>query len=634
MDTKNKFDDRVNDLEDNSNLNRTLLMMAGKIAKFGGWSVNLTENKVLWSDEVADIHEVPHGFSPDVAKGISFYAPEWRQKIAQVFTNCASQGIPYDEEMEIITAGGNRKWVRTMGQAVINENGKIIKVHGAFQDINEKKKIQSKLTEVQNRYQRLVNNAPDLIYRYEFYPERGFTFVSPSSTHICGYTPDEHYNNPDLGFQLVHPEDQPKLAGIFTNGMQQTVKIDLRWIHKNGNLLWTEHNITPIFDENGLLTAIEGISRDVTSKKLWSLEREHILRLFEEVQSFTKTGAWEYDLNSGKSVLTMQVYEILELDPNNQIKQLSQLKSNFDENQYVILEKSIGECAANGAAFDIELLFYTQNNQSKWIRLFGQKIATSDKEEKIIGGISEITEWKKQHIQLRETKEKYRDLLRTQFQKIEQDRKRLAHEIHDELGQILTVINLDLALFKENTRSQQNLSLIGQTQAALQEAVAIVRRIAQDLRPSLLEQMGLMPAIDSLVRGMAKRMQCTVSVRLPEVNMFEPDQKEVINIYRIVQEALTNIARHAGATHIAVSGSLDDDYLVLTITDNGSGIENQNFTDKATLGIHGMLERAELINAQLKIDTVQNQGTKVTLCVPLLKNKTKNDDIQQNIFTR
>jgi len=137
-----------------------LLRIAGEKAKLGGWSVNLEDNRVVWSDEVAAIHEVPAGYSPSVEKGISFYAPEWRERITKVFTDCAQKGIPYDEEMEIITAGGKRVWVRTIGEAVKNDAGKIIKVQGAFQDITDRKQAEETLRERESILQKIFDTLP------------------------------------------------------------------------------------------------------------------------------------------------------------------------------------------------------------------------------------------------------------------------------------------------------------------------------------------------------------------------------------------------------------------------------------------------------------------------------------------
>ncbi len=88
-----------------------MLRLAGDLAKLGGWRVDLRENRVHWTDQVADIHGMPRGFSPTVEEGISFYAPECRARIAEVFAACARDGTPYDEELQILTASGRRVWV-------------------------------------------------------------------------------------------------------------------------------------------------------------------------------------------------------------------------------------------------------------------------------------------------------------------------------------------------------------------------------------------------------------------------------------------------------------------------------------------------------------------------------------------
>jgi PAS domain S-box-containing protein len=144
--------------------NFALLRLAGETAKFGGWSVDLKTNQCTWSDQVAIIHEMPVGYSPPVEEGISFYAPEWRNKITAVFNACAERGISYDEEMEIITAKGRRVWVRTVGEAVKDENNKIVRIQGSFQDITEKQKMQEKLRKEQRQLLAIFNNIDEMIY--------------------------------------------------------------------------------------------------------------------------------------------------------------------------------------------------------------------------------------------------------------------------------------------------------------------------------------------------------------------------------------------------------------------------------------------------------------------------------------
>ena len=116
-----------------------LLRLAGKTAAFGGWSVDLATHRAVWSDEVAAIHDMPSGSSPSVEEAISFYAPEGRDRIARAFGACAARGVPYDEELEIVSAQGRRRWVRTTGVPVRDEQGRIVRVQGSFQNITERK---------------------------------------------------------------------------------------------------------------------------------------------------------------------------------------------------------------------------------------------------------------------------------------------------------------------------------------------------------------------------------------------------------------------------------------------------------------------------------------------------------------
>lgn len=120
---------------------------------------------------------------------------------------------------------------------------------------------------------RLAEHLPDVIYRYEFKPKRGFTYVSPSVTAVTGFTPQEHYADPDLGLKLAHPQDRHLLDAIEHGQIDQACPIVMRWVRKDGTVIWTEQRNVNIFNEAGELTAVEGIARDITERK--HLEQEH-----------------------------------------------------------------------------------------------------------------------------------------------------------------------------------------------------------------------------------------------------------------------------------------------------------------------------------------------------------------------
>lgn len=129
-----------------------------------------------------------------------------------------------------------------------------------------KRKAEKALIKSEERFRRLAENAQDIIFRYEFIPQGKYTYVSPSALNITGYTPDEYYANPGLFYEIVHPDDKKVIEklGIITENLEKP--ITLRWIKKNGTLIWIEQQNVYMFNSNGQLYAIEGVARDISER--------------------------------------------------------------------------------------------------------------------------------------------------------------------------------------------------------------------------------------------------------------------------------------------------------------------------------------------------------------------------------
>lgn len=164
--------------------------------------------------------------------------------------------------------------------------------HTLLSVIEEQKATEQALRESEERFRRLAENAQDLIYRYEFAPQRGFTYVSPAATAITGYTPEEHYADPDLGLKLIHPDDWHLLEAYFQGSGLFHKPLVLRWVRKDGQIIYTEQRNAPIYDAQGNLIAIEGIARDITERMRAEEEIQRRLTeltiLYENSQAFTQ----------------------------------------------------------------------------------------------------------------------------------------------------------------------------------------------------------------------------------------------------------------------------------------------------------------------------------------------------------
>lgn len=141
-------------------------------------------------------------------------------------------------------------------------------------DISELKEIETALRKSEERFRLVAENADDIIYLYRLQPPRGFQYVNPAATRITGYTPEEHYTDPDLGYRLVLPEDCDKLEALIMGSISTHEPLVMRWVRKDGVIIWTEQRNAPLYDEAGQLQALIGIARDMTQRKRAEEDRD------------------------------------------------------------------------------------------------------------------------------------------------------------------------------------------------------------------------------------------------------------------------------------------------------------------------------------------------------------------------
>ncbi len=220
--------------------------------------------------------------------------------------------------------------------------------------------------------------------------------------------------------------------------------------------------------------------------------------------------------------------------------------------------------------------------------------------------------------ELRESREKLRSLT-SHLQKLrELERTKIAREIHDIMGQSLTALKMDLSWIRGRIGGGQDaiIEKLGSALAMVDETIDTVRRIASELRPGLLDDLGLYAAIEWQAGEFQKRngIACRVSGNTGDIHL---DEMRSITIYRIFQEALTNIMRHAQATDVEVALMKEGDFIALSVSDNGRGIEEEEISDPRSLGLLGIRERAYSCNGSISIIGDKDRGTTITARFPL-----------------
>jgi len=260
-----------------------LFREANKVARVGGWEFDLLEQKLSWTDITKEIHEVSPDYVPQIATAINFYKEgSHREKIQKMVDDAIEHGKTYDEELMILTAKANEKWVRVKVHSQFHE-GKCIRVYGTFQDINLRKTQEVEMRKKEALYKLLADNMKNIVCLHD--PDGKYTYVSPSFKEFMGYDPEEMIGqNP---YDFFHPDDikrikieshEKAVAGEDING------IEYRFRQKNGEYIWVNTLTRPII-ENEEVKALQTDTYVVQERKM--LEEE--LRRSEE----TFRGAFE-----------------------------------------------------------------------------------------------------------------------------------------------------------------------------------------------------------------------------------------------------------------------------------------------------------------------------------------------------
>jgi signal transduction histidine kinase len=218
---------------------------------------------------------------------------------------------------------------------------------------------------------------------------------------------------------------------------------------------------------------------------------------------------------------------------------------------------------------------------------------------------------------LRESQLQLQLLSRQLLQAQEVERRAIARELHDEIGQQLSGVGILLSIINRQLPSELAQARLETAQALVGDLIAQVRNLALNLRPAILDDFGLMPALVWLFERYTTQTQIAVQFEHPELEeqRFAPEVETTA--YRIVQEALTNVARHAGVTEVTVRLWIDADTFWVVVADQGRGFVPQTVDTRTSSGLAGMVERAALLGGNLTIESAPGTGTHVTTSLPL-----------------
>ena len=524
-----------------------------------------------------------------------------------------SAGKPYYQiDISIVQNDGSEVIVEANGSATEYQGKPAIQtfirdITDRIQAANELRASRERLDEAQ-KMARIGSFQLNLINKLVIWSDALYNIYGQDKD---SYTPsDDKFKN-----EVVHPDDRDYVYDLVNKAFEKH-ETTLDYFHKiitpDGKIKIMHALAEIIYDGNDTPIIINGSAQDVTELHTTRLKLMESEKRLATAQEIAHLGGWDENHETGEIYWSEEFRRIFGVDMDEEIGQ-GRFRDFIHPDDLDWMKKRWVQAEKEMVPYQSVFRILLKDGTIKFINETAEFVQNADgKLIKSMGTIHDVT-------QVREYQEQLRKLSSHLQHLQEEERGRIAREIHDELGQNLTSINMDIEYLKNRGKDGADEKILRRLKSLgrlVDHTIQTTRRISQELRPSILDDLGLKSAIEWQVSQFKKRSNLLYHVNIPEEDDFSKEQSTAI--FRITQEALTNIARHAEATEVDVELQLNHGSILLEIKDNGKGFSENGAKANTHFGIFGMKERASMLGGSLSISSTPKKGTSVNLELPLI----------------
>lgn len=421
---------------------------------------------------------------------------------------------------------------------------------------------------------------------------------------------------------LISPAHIPDCHVAFSQLKRQGVVSDFESVQmrKDGSLFPVLINATAIYDADGNYLTSRSTVVDISKRKqAEEMLRRNDMRLRALVGNLPGT-VFEMMADENGAVSLPYVSEgaaaLFGVTADELMGRPELLRGSVDAEDASGFDASLAGSARTLRTWDWEGRINTAEQRGKWLSLRATPRRLDDGAIVWGGVILNITQCKRAELELVKSQQLLRNLV-VQGEVVRDDeRKRIARELHDELGQLLTALRTNVALMRIRLgeRDAELQAIVGRVNGLLDQSIRCTRHVVSNLRPAALD-MGVIPAIRWLCDEFSTHTgtPCVLQADEAEVSL---DEALEMTVFRVVQEALTNASRYAEAGRVEVAIGREDGHLFVTVTDDGKGFDSLDRAKPTSFGLLGMRERAIALGAMLSIDSAPGQGTRISFAVP------------------
>lgn len=564
--------------------------------------------ETVWGRKCEDHYRNPTDF-------IESIHPEDKERIFEAYKNIGTT-LKTNITYRIIRPDGTIRWILAKTNVVI-DNG-VKREYGYAEDITERRMVEIELAESENRLKAILHNEPECVKlidaegRLLDMNPAGLAMIEADSLEMV--KGERVINLVNEAYKAIFTE---LIENVF-NGRDATMEFTITGL--KGTQRWMETHAVPFRNADGRIISLLAVSRDISKRKMAEENEKQLTKKLLKGAEIAHFGFIDWNLINNEMNLSQQANEIFGIKEDHLVS-ATFIKEIVHPDDVKLIHENLALAAKDLGEFNLDHRIVGPDGSIRWVNTRGELYGDETGNPiRFFGTVLDITEQKNAELQIKTYNEQLR-LLTAHLQGIREDeRTRIGREIHDELGQQLTAIKMDVSWISKNTTDKKE--AIGNKLKNIIELLdgsnQSVRKILNELRPATLDNYGLPEALEWHVK------QFTASTHIPvEITISDPDLKLhediATNIFRIFQESLTNIMRYAKAKKVLISLNLIDKAIALTIEDDGVGFDTGAFDNRKTFGILGMRERVRALNGQFEIKSARGKGTKISISLPYRK---------------
>jgi len=599
----------------------TLLAQAEQLANMGSWEYDYAGKRITWSAQMYRMLGFASDSPPDAAEDArDIVHPDDFSRALRDWEALRSEGRPLDNELRFITRNGDTRICHSRAVAIKDEAGRVICVRGMSQDVTNRKGEEERL----QRSETLLAQAEQLanMGSWEYDYERQELSWSAQYFRMLGLEPEQGPVQYGRGIRMIHPDDRERAIRDVEalKEDRRPLENELRFVTGDGSIRIFHSRAVVITDEAGRVVGIRGMSQDVTERKQ-ELERlrksEELLLQAERIANF---GSWEFDLKTRRPILSKHLAQMYGVASGAEWSEEAYWE-RIDPQDREQVRQAVDRALAEGKPWEYVARFRAPNGRLRVHFVRGVPIAGPDgKPARSIGVVQDITDQTRAEEDLRRLSHQ---LMRAR----DEERRHAARVLHDSAGQSLAALKMTLRrledeLPKTDKRARE---LLESSMELATTAVQEVRTVSYLMHPPMLDEAGLGLALRWYARGFSERSGIDVKVEVPK-DLGRQSQEIETTIFRIVQEALTNVHRHSGARAALIRLARENGQIRAEIRDEGRGLALPSLAQSANaplgVGIAGMRERVQQLNGVFEFESAPGRGTTVRAILPLTQEET------------